>query len=221
MTLIQIGCGRSPIQGWLNFDNSPSVRLAALPPLLLDLAARIRLFDRESLAYVRFCRQHGIQRCDATRRIPRPDGSADAIYSSHMIEHLDRLDAGLFLQEALRVLRPGGVIRISTPGLTQLIDAYGREGEADAFMASLFTCVERPRSWVARLRSALAGPRHHLWLYDQRSLCALLERHGFVDARALQAGQTTLAHPGALNLWERMQESIYVEARKPEAITGG
>lgn len=221
MTLIQIGCGRSPIPGWLNFDNSPSVRLASLPPPLLRLAAGLRLLDRDSLAYVAFCRSHGIRHCDATRRIPCADGSAEAIYSSHMIEHLDRRDADGFLREAYRVLRPGGVIRISTPGLAALVASYSQEGDADRFIESQLTCVERPRSLIARLRHALTGPRHHLWLYDERSLCGLLERHGFRQAKALPAGSTGLSDPGALNLWERMAESIYVEARRPGEVTGG
>lgn len=221
MVQVQIGCGRSPIEGWQNFDNSPSVRLAALPPALINLAARLRLLDRESAAYIRFCRGHGIRHCDATRRIPYPDSSVKALYSSHMIEHLDRRDTAAFLREAWRVLRPGGVIRLSTPDLAELVAAYGREGDGDRFIEAQFTCVERPRGATARLRQALTGPRHHLWLYDERSLCNLLERHGFCQATALKAGETTLPEPGALNLWERMAESIYVEARRPAALKDG
>lgn len=221
MIHIQLGCGRSPIQGWLNFDNSPSVRLGRLPAPVIRMAGALHLLDRESIAYAAFCRSHGIRRCDATRHIPCPEDSVAAVYSSHMIEHLDRRDAALFLGEAHRVLQPGGVIRISTPGLAQLVAGYIREGDADAFIAAQFTCTDRPRSLLARLRQALAGPRHHLWLYDERSLCSLLTRAGFEQARALPAGETGIADPGALNLWERMGESIYVEACKPGGFRPG
>ncbi len=214
MTLIQIGCGQSPITGWLNYDNSPSIRLAKLPPALIQLAGKLKLLDSQSSAYVRFCRANGINHCDATRHIPWPDASVEAIYSSHMIEHLDRRDANLFLREARRVLRPGGVIRLSTPGLKHLVAAYESQGDGDRFIESLFTCVDRPRSLLARLRDTFTGPRHHLWLYDESSLCALLTRNGFHNATALSPGSTTLRHPGALNLWERMAESIYVEATR-------
>jgi len=214
VTLIQIGCGQSPITGWVNYDNSPSVRLAKLSPALIQLGGKLKLLDSQSIGYVRFCRSNGIGYCDATRHIPWPDASVEAIYSSHMIEHLDRHDADLFLREARRVLRPGGVIRLSTPGLKQLVAAYAGHGNGDRFIESLFTCVDRPRSLLARLRDAFTGPRHHLWLYDEPSLCALLERNGFHQATALSAGSTTLEQPGALNLWEGMAESIYVEATR-------
>ena len=214
MTLIQIGCGQSPIAGWLNYDNSPSIRLAKLPQPLIKFGGKLKLLDSHSIAYVSFCRANGIRHCDATRHIPWPDGSVEAIYSSHMIEHLDRKDADMFLREARRVLRPGGVIRLSTPGLKNLVAAYGSQGDGDHFIESLFTCVDRPRSLLARLRDAFTGPRHHLWLYDEDSLCALLARNGFRNAKALSPGTTTLQQPGALNLWERMAESIYVEASR-------
>ena len=51
-------------------------------------------------------------------------------------------------------------------------------------------------------------------MYDEGSLCALLKDAGFVEARALPPGQTTIANPGALNLREREEESLYVEAEK-------
>ena len=214
MTLIQIGCGQSPIAGWVNYDNSPSVRLAKLPPALIQLAGKLKLLDRQSIAYVSFCRANSVGYCDATRYIPWPDASVEVIYSSHMIEHLDRHDAAQFLREARRVLRPGGVIRLSTPGLKQLVATYAEQGDGDHFIESLFTCVDRPRSLLGRLRDAFNGPRHHLWLYDEASLCALLTRLGFHGATALKPGNTTLQQPGALNLWERMAESIYVEASR-------
>jgi len=214
MTLIQIGCGQSPIAGWLNYDNSPSIRLAKLPQALIKLIGKLKLLDSQSIAYIRFCRANGIRHCDATRHIPWPDASVEAIYSSHMIEHLDRDDADMFLREARRVLRPGGVIRLSTPGLKNLVAAYASDGDGDRFIESMFTCVDRPRSLLARLRDVFTGPRHHLWLYDQDSLCALLARNGFRNATALSPGTTTMRQPGALNLWERMAESIYVEASR-------
>jgi len=41
-----------------------------------------------------------------------------------MLEHLDREEAKLFLREALRVLKSGGIIRLVLPDLGKLIKEY-------------------------------------------------------------------------------------------------
>jgi hypothetical protein len=38
---------------------------------------------------------------------------------------------------------------------------------------------------------------------------------GFADMKVLEAGRTSIADPGDLNLREREAESVYVEGRKP------
>ncbi|MCP4643440.1 MAG: methyltransferase domain-containing protein [bacterium] len=46
-------------------------------------------------------------------RLPLSDGSCDVVLASHIIEHLE--DPKRFLVELARVLRPGGILRISCP----------------------------------------------------------------------------------------------------------
>ena len=72
----------------------------------------------------------------------------------------------------------------------------------DHFIESLFTCVDRPRSLLARLRDAFNGPRHHLWLYDEASLSSLLTRHGFHNATAPEAtrGPEFVGKDGGIDL---------------------
>jgi len=66
----------------------------------------------------------GILPMDATRPWPFRDGSAAAVNSEHLIEHLSRDQALTFLTEAFRVLEPSGSVRISTPDLEGLVQAY-------------------------------------------------------------------------------------------------
>jgi hypothetical protein len=70
-------------------------------------------------------------------------------------------------------------------------------------------------SWRERLQVVLLGYRHHLWMYDAASLGRLLRAGGFVNVVALAPGVTTIRDPGALDLAERVEESVYLEARKP------
>ncbi len=211
---INIGCGQTPTPGWRNFDNSLSLRLSKIP-FLPDVLLRLGLVDDHQYGLMLFCRNNDVEYGDATKRFPLGDGSADVIYSSHMLEHLDRDEVKRFLPEAFRLLRPGGIIRLAVPDLKHLVGRYIETGDADAFIEATCLCVPRPRSIAQRLRLLMVGPRHHQWMYDGNSLCRLLRHHGFVNPTLMPAGQTTIAEHEPLDLAERASESVYVEARKP------
>jgi predicted SAM-dependent methyltransferase len=173
------------------------------------------MVDRQSCDFVRIARDRGVRFADATARIPYADGAVDAIYSSHMIEHLDRQEARAFLAEARRVLRPGGTLRLAAPDLALLVKGYLATGDADDFVVGTYLWQQRPSGLVPRMRAALTGPRHHLWMYDSGSLSRLLRETGFVDVITMAPGQTQIMDPGSLDLAERAEESIYVEAIRP------
>jgi SAM-dependent methyltransferase len=88
-----------------------------------------------------------------------PGGSFDLVHASHLIEHLNSPAA--FLDEAARVLAPGGLLALTTPN-------------ADGLQAKLFG---------PRWRSAIYD---HLYLFSRRTLRALLESRRF----AVVAGVT-------------------------------
>lgn len=47
--------------------------------------------------------------------IPLPDGSADAVFSCHVLQHLPDDAVATYLREAARVLRPGGTLCVHIP----------------------------------------------------------------------------------------------------------
>ena len=61
---------------------------------------------------------------DLKKGIPAPDGSVDAVYHSHLLEHVDRDAVPAFLAEIWRVLRPGGVHRVVVPDLERYAGDY-------------------------------------------------------------------------------------------------
>ena len=170
-------------------------------------AKSAELTEMGRAGYVRFA--------NAAVGIPCPAGSATAVYSSHMIEHLDRGEARAFLTEVRRVLRPGGVVRIVAPDLSRLVIDYLATGDADGFVSGMHMGLDRPAGLGGWVRWAVVGPRHHLWMYDGESLTRLLRETGFADATAVPPGSTSIADPGLLDLRERAAESVYVEAVRP------
>lgn len=61
---------------------------------------------------------------DLATPLPFADDSFDAVYHSHVLEHLPREAASGFLAECRRVLRPGGVLRVAVPDLERLARTY-------------------------------------------------------------------------------------------------
>ena len=58
------------------------------------------------------------------KKIPLKNNSVDFVYSSHFIEHLENEDLNDLLNEIFRVLKPGGIFRVSTPNFEYLVKEY-------------------------------------------------------------------------------------------------
>lgn len=97
----------------------------------------------------------GVERVDLLRPLPVEDRSLAVIVAFHVLEHLDIHEARRFLVDCLRALRPGGVLRVSTPDFSAHLRIY-------------LECLEeyRRRSDDARCRARLEFMR--LLLLDQR-----------------------------------------------------
>jgi len=211
---INIGCGRTITEGWTNLDNSPSLKLAR-HRVRLALGKTLRLVSPEQIEYIEFCRSAEIGFADATKRIPAADGSVDAIYSSHMVEHLSRDGFTLFLDECKRALRRGGVLRLVVPDIDYHIKIYNTDGDADRFLDEMLITAPPIDSLRKRLAVLIAGYRHHQWMYNSRSMEAALLNAGFESVRVLPAGETQIDEHGSLDLYERAEESVFIEAICP------
>jgi predicted SAM-dependent methyltransferase len=170
---LNLGCGAVAPADWLNVDFAIGARLDS------SLARPIarRLFSTPWPPNVLI---H-----DLTKRFPWPDGSADAVYSSHTLEHLSREAGEHFIAECRRVLKPGGVIRIVVPDLGRIVGEY-QVGHIDGrdFLAELG--AHAPWAGRGRLRqiAALFSGSRHLCMYDEEALTELLTCHGFACRRA-------------------------------------
>ncbi len=137
-----------------------------------------------------------------------PDASADLISGFDLIEHVD--DPRRFAREALRVLKPGGVLALETPNFGGLI--Y-RLGMALAAVPGLSKAIRplQERLW----------PPFHVQYFTQASLGALLREEGFanVDVRGRELEASELAVSGALRLAVRSVFAVASLARAPTLLT--
>lgn len=202
-TRVNVGCGSAPTPGWINLDNSPSL---LIPDWAIEHLRRLRVISPPQAAVARMRTRSGVRRASALR-LPFGPESVDAIYSSHMLEHLSRSEAKRFLLEAKRVLRPGGRLRIVVPDLRRFVESYVTHGDADSFLADLRMAQDE-----RGLKEIVGGFRGHRWMYDAQSLERTLSSIGFEEVCRVSPGETGLPDPGALDLREREEESIYLEA---------
>lgn len=211
---INIGCGQTPTEGWENYDNSVGLLLSKIP-IISSVATRSGLLSQSQAEFVNFARISNIKWADATKKIPQKDNTVEVIYSSHMLEHLDKYECATFLKEAKRVLIHGGIIRLALPDLRFHIDNYLKEKNADKFIEETMLTKNKPRTLLEQIKELIIGDRHHMWMYDRDSLCRLLISSGFKDPQVLEPGSTLITNPGPLDLEERSPESVFVEAINP------
>ncbi len=172
------------------------------------------------IEFLRKCREYRVRYASALD-IPEKSGTVDIVFSSDMLEHLDRIDSRKFLAECLRILRPGGLLRLSVPNLRMMAEYYLQGGDANLFLERLAFPLDKPRGFLETIRWLLIGHRGHYWMYDDSLLCELVTSCGFIDAQVLKAGETTILDYGKLDLNARAggrevgAGSLYLEARRP------
>jgi len=66
----------------------------------------------------------GVESWKASEGIPAPSLSVDVVYHSHLLEHLQQEEGEDLIQECLRVLKPGGILRIVVPDLERICTDY-------------------------------------------------------------------------------------------------
>jgi len=158
---LQLGAGEHPHDGWLNTD--------------------LHGYGRsDELVYL-----------DVRKPFPLPDGSFDFVYSEHMIEHLTYAEGQHCLRESLRVLKPGGRIRVATPSLERLAALYDGGEAAESYIQWAVETLE------PEVKASLAGvvinnffrSWGHRFVYDPETLSYALREAGFVGIAEAPLGE--------------------------------
>jgi SAM-dependent methyltransferase len=120
--LLNLACGYKMDRRWNNIDFSRSAYLRR-HFALAKIASKFGFLNEEKLSQVAGMDPEMIYH-DLRRGIPFQSESFDAVYHSHFLEHLDRVEAPRFLRECRRVLKKGGLLRVVVPDLEILVENY-------------------------------------------------------------------------------------------------
>lgn len=154
--------------------------------------------------------------CDCRKRIPLPSASARAVFTEHLLEHLDyEAEAPVFLAECRRVLEPHGIIRIVVPDGAKYLRAYatGDWEEMRRFSPLAATRDPRRTTLMEIVNEHFRQGGQHRFSYDYETLARLLSNAGFGGIALARFGESR-ASDLALDNSERAAESLYVEASR-------
>jgi SAM-dependent methyltransferase len=142
--------------------------------------------------------------------LPIPDDTLDYIVSIHALPMISYPDLVPVLGELRRMLRPGGVLRLSLPDFDRSVDAYRRRDE------QYFLVPESElRSFGGRAIVHMLWYGYTVTLFTADFIEELLWKVGYREVRRCSFRQTHSRHaPGILELDNREAESLFVEAVK-------
>jgi len=83
------------------------------------------------------------------------DNSADLIYASHVLEHVDRHHAKLALNRWSKVLKPNGIVRIAVPDMEAVFAHYFYHKDLPALYSALWGSQRHPYDY-----------HKHGWTFD-------------------------------------------------------
>lgn len=204
---VQYGCGFTAPDNWINYDASPTLRFERLP-LIGKLYTRNKQRFPENVKYG-----------DVVKGLPEMTDSCDAMYCSHILEHLSYYDFLKALKNTYKVLKPGGVFRGVLPDLRaaaiDYIETYEQvESPASVFMRSTMLGIEDRVSTPVAAIKGLYGNSKHLWMWDYRSLEHELKKVGFKDVRPCKFGDSMDSNFSFVEEESRFYKAAAFECRK-------
>jgi predicted SAM-dependent methyltransferase len=134
----------------------------------------------------------GVSYCDATGRYPFEDDAFDYVFTEHMIEHVPYAGGKSLVRECLRVLKPGGKLRIATPDLDRILalrqPATPLEKEYLRFaLGTIPEAVDGQSSFFINQFMRAWG---HTFIYDRETLSGLMRSAGFIDVAERRPGES-------------------------------
>jgi predicted SAM-dependent methyltransferase len=130
--------------------------------------------------------------CDYNENIKNlwhPENTVDVIYCCHAFEYFDRIEAIEVLKNWHKVLRKGGILRLSVPDFEGIVKVYQKYGnlEHQGILGPLFGRWEIE---AQKERTFL----FHKTVYDFNSLKNMLESVGFTNVRRYDRDKTEHAY---------------------------
>jgi len=161
---------------------------------------------------------------NAYKTFPFDNSTFSLIFTEHMIEHLEIDKVRHFLSEVHRVLKPGGICRITCPDLELYAKSYINKDE-EFFRKIMEGIADKRRkrpdlTWVVRTNGAafmtgvVKNFHKHRWMYDFETLGECLKETGFSEIKRGSFGNSVNKRLAEMDNPERAYETLYIDVVK-------
>lgn len=178
--MLHIGCGTNYFDRWINIDNNSD--------------KNIRKIDVN---------------VDMRKKLPIQNSTVDFIFNEHFFEHLTVEEGQRVLRDFLRVLKPGGVLRIAMPDLKVAMDRYFNVNWQDDPVFKKFGILYKTRAEMINSSFRAWG---HKWLYDAEELERRLKEAGMSNIKQCKLRESDYAELS--NLEVRDESTLIMEVQK-------
>lgn len=178
---LHVACGTNYIKDWINIDNNSDKNIHDL-----DVNWDLRI------------------------PLPTKDNTVDFVYNEHFLEHLTVSEGQKVLKEFLRVLKPGGVLRIAMPDLKTAVDRYYNPNWKSEPMIKKFR-LEYIQTRAEMINTSFHSWGHK-WLYDIEEINRRLKEAGFSDIESCKLRHSR--HLVFQNIESRDESNLIVESTK-------
>lgn len=199
---LNLGCGLTVYNNWINIDGSLNCIAAKLPKVLKKITYRfsgVYYNDNYTLdSYIKILSENEFLHHDLSKTIPFHDNIITNIFSSHFLEHLKKEEAIKLLKEIYRSLKPSGRLRLSIPDLSYAISLYPKEKNK---MLNQYFFIDHENEYSS-----------HKYMYDYDMLYKILKNIGFT--KIIRSSYKNSDFLDCEKLDNREVDSLFIEAYK-------
>ncbi|MFZ1301790.1 MAG: methyltransferase domain-containing protein [Candidatus Microsaccharimonas sp.] len=181
LKMLNVGCGTDYKKGWVNIDNNSDDNI-----LKLDV------------------------HWDMRNPLPIDDNSVDFIFNEHFVEHLTPEQARVALTDLIRILKPGGVMRVAMPDLREVVDYYLNVplDKNQVIIDHGLDFIQSQAEWM----NVSFRDWGHQWLYDYDEIARRFKEIGYPVIQRKQLRKSK--YPELNNLETRNGSTLIVEFKK-------
>ena len=197
---INLGCGLTVSQNWLNVDGSLNAFFSVLPKIILLFIYRFsgarRYFDFNN--YYEILKNHIFLYHNLNVKLPFKPKSFKYAYCSHFLEHITKDQGEIFLKNIFNILEDNGVLRIVVPDLEFAISLYNSDKEK---MLKKYFFLNK-KSFFS----------NHRYMYDYETLSKVLSKVGFNKIKRSEYKKSDFPDSDFLDSYPN--DSLFIDAYK-------